>query len=137
MELGFGLNGAIAATTVAQVLSLLVSVAPLRRQLWQVATKSVRRVSLSVREVALSTLALAGFWVLASMDTVLARHFLPATESGRYTAASVAGRIALFATGSIATLALPRLSLGAGRSAEARVALRWSLVVTFVMGLAV
>ena len=137
VELGFGLNGAIAATTVAQVLSLLVFVAPLRGQLWQVATKSVRRVSLSVREVALSTLALAGFWVLASMDTVLARHFLPATESGHYTAASVAGRIALFATGSIATLALPRLSLGSGRSAEARVALRWSLVVTFVMGLVV
>ena len=137
VELGFGLNGAIAATTVAQVLSLLVFVAPLRRQLWKVATKSVRRVSLSVREVALSTLALAGFWVLASMDTVLARHFLPATESGHYTAASVAGRIALFATGSIATLALPRLSLGAGRSAEARVAFRWSLVITFVMGLVV
>ena len=137
VELGFGLNGAIAATTVSQVLSLLVFVAPLRRQLWQVATKSVLRVSLSVREVALSTLALAGFWVLASMDTVLARHFLPATESGHYTAASVAGRIALFATGSIATLALPRLSLGAGRSAEARVALRWSLVVTFIMGLGV
>ena len=137
VELGFGLNGAIAATSAAQVLSLLVSVAPLRRQLWQVATKSVRRVSLSVREVALSTLALAGFWVLASIDTELARHFLPATESGHYAAASVAGRIALFATSSIATLALPRLSLGAGRSAAARVTLRWSLVVTFVMGLAV
>ena len=44
VEFGFGLNGAIAATTVAQVLALLVFVAPLRRQLWQVATKSVLRV---------------------------------------------------------------------------------------------
>ena len=137
VELGFGLNGAIAATTVAQVLSLLVFVIPLRRQLWHLASSSVRRVSLGVRELVLSTLALAGFWVLASMDTVLARHFLSATASGHYAAASVAGRIALFATGSIATLALPRLSIGAGRSAEARTALRWSLVVTFGMGLVV
>ena len=137
VELGFGLNGAIAATTVAQLLSLSVFVIPLRRQLWHVATTGVRHISLGVRELTLSTLALAGFWVLASMDTVLARHFLSTTASGHYAAASVAGRIALFATGAIATLALPRLSLGAGRSAEARSTLRWALVVTFGLGLVV
>ena len=137
VKLGFGLNGAIAATTVAQFLSLLVFVIPLRRQLWYAAATGARRVSLGLRELGISTLALAGFWVLASMDTVLARHFLSTTASGQYAAASVAGRIALFATGAISTLALPRLSLGAGRSAEARSTLRWALVVTFALGLAV
>ncbi len=137
VELGFGLNGAIAATTVAQFLSLLVFVVPLRSQLLHASAAGARRISLGVRELGISTLALAGFWVLASMDTVLARHFLSTTASGQYAAASVAGRIALFATGAIATLALPRLSLGAGRSAEARSTLRWALAVTFGLGLAV
>lgn len=131
VALGFGVNGAFAATVIAQILMVVLLVLALRGRFRRGGDgKGILR----LRETILSTVALLGFWVLGSEDTVLARHFLGAHAAGAYAAASTAGRIALFATGAIAILALPRLSRTGSRSGEARSALRWALVVTAGLG---
>ena len=53
--------------------------------------------------------AFTGFWILATIDVVLARHWLASDASGWYAAGATAAQIALLAPGAIAALTFPRL----------------------------
>ena len=127
--LGLGVVGAVAASAVSQlvVMLLLVPASPLRRS---GDCKGGRAKSIGVGESIRTVLALGGYWVLISMDTVMARHYLPAKSAGLYASAATLGRIALFLPGAIALIALPRFAKGRGLSQEARDTLRWSVPAT-------
>jgi len=53
--------------------------------------------------------AFTGYWILTTIDVVLARHWLGRQVSGWYSAAATIAQIALLAPGAIAALTFPRL----------------------------
>jgi glycosyltransferase involved in cell wall biosynthesis/O-antigen/teichoic acid export membrane protein len=108
VRIGAGPTGAIAGTVLAQLAVLAVSLWLLRlpRGWWR------ERGSLEgLRgELGLATSALAMFWLLAEIDIVLARHFLPAAQGGIYSAAGFLARSLLFLPGAVSIVALPRFA---------------------------
>ena len=132
VEMGFGLVGAVAASVLAQLVQTVIVCFPLASEFVHSKGYSI---GVGLRSGVLSVLALGGYWVLGTEDTVLARHFLPAHSAGLYAAASTAGRIALFLPGAIALIAFPRFSKESGRGELARSTLRWSLATVSVLGL--
>ena len=131
---GLGVEGAVAASVLGQVV-MTVALLPLLRHELLSHSGEAREGRIGGRQALLSLVALGGFAVLTSMDTVLARHYLVPREAGWYTAAATGGRIAMFLPGAVALVAFPRFSIGDGRSREARSALRFALPVIFAMGL--
>lgn len=132
IELGFGLVGAVTASVLSQVIQTAIVCVPLASEFVHSKGKAV---GVGLRSGILSILALGGYWVLGTEDTVLARHFLPAHSAGLYAAASTAGRIALFLPGAVALIAFPRFSKEQGRGELARATLRWSLAAVGLLGL--
>ena len=132
VEMGFGLVGAVAASVLAQLIQTTIVCFPLASEFVHSKGYSV---GVGLRSGILSILALGGYWVLGTEDTVLARHFLPAHSAGLYAAASTAGRIAFFLPSAIALIAFPRFSREGGRGEVARSALRWSLGSVSLLGL--
>ena len=103
---GFGLEGAVAATVVGQVCTTAALVLVARREVFATGLETIR---ISLRDAVLSIAALAGYTTLTGIDVFLARHFLAPVAAGRYAAAAIAGHIALFLPGALATVAFPRL----------------------------
>ncbi len=132
VEVGMGLNGAIAATAVSQAVTTAVVVLALLPELRARASAHLR---VPGRDGLLSLGALGGVAVLTSVDTFLARHFLLPAAAGNYTAAATAGRIAMFLPGTVTLLAFPRFAAGNGRDAEGRRAFGWSFGAVGAMGL--
>lgn len=128
VELGFGLDGAIVGTVIGQLITTLVCSIPVIRERSQFLKGSNLKIGLS--SATLSVASLAGYWLLASIDTFMSRHFLPSRSSGLYAAASIVSRVALFAPGAVAMVALPKISSGGGDTNDARSAIRWSLLMT-------
>ena len=131
---GFGVEGAVAASVVGQVVMTVALLPLLRHELFS-GSGDKRKERIGGRQTLLSLVALGGYAVLMSMDTVLARHYLTSREAGWYTAAATAGKIAMFLPGAVALVAFPRFSVGDGRSREARSALRFALPVILALGL--
>jgi O-antigen/teichoic acid export membrane protein len=82
-----------------------------------------------------TVLALTGYSMLVSVDTLMARHIFPAL-SGNYAAAVTVGRIALFLPMAITVLVFPRFVSDGGRSSRARRLLVIGLTGTLGLGLA-
>ena len=80
--LGFGVTGAVAASAISQLvlLLLLVPYSPLRHHSGSL---GIRASSIGVGESLRTVFALGGYWVLISMDTVMARHYLIAKSAGK------------------------------------------------------
>jgi glycosyltransferase involved in cell wall biosynthesis/O-antigen/teichoic acid export membrane protein len=110
--MGFGLEGAVAATVIGQALTTAALVLVARREVFAQGADAIR---ISLRDAVLSIAALAGYTTLTGIDVFLARHFLAPVAAGRYAAASIGGHIALFLPGALATVAFPRL-VSAGRT---------------------
>jgi O-antigen/teichoic acid export membrane protein len=66
-------------------------------------------------EVAAAAAGVLGLLLLANVDVLLARHFLPAEASGLYAAGSVLAKIAYWAPQFVVTLVFPRLVVAADR----------------------
>ena len=102
---GGDVTAVVAASVVGQMIStgwMLAAVAPeLRRR-----CSSRKPHSLGL-DGALSTAALAGYWILASMDLFLVRHLMAPKPAGIYAAAATAGRIAMFAPSIVVQIAFP------------------------------
>jgi glycosyltransferase involved in cell wall biosynthesis/O-antigen/teichoic acid export membrane protein len=129
---GLGVSGAILASVLAQAVSLAVAVGLLRlpKGAWRAAGRAL---SLPRGDFGIAFLSLGAFWLLAEADLVLARHYLPATAAGRYSAAGLVARAVLFFPAAISMVALPRFAETQGRGSEARRWLRLSLVATGVL----
>ncbi len=132
IELGFGLDGAVVASVLSQVIVTVILLVPLMPE---VVHSKVKELGIGLRSGIHSILALGGYWVLATEDTVLARHFLPAKEAGFYASASTAGRIALFLPAALGMLAFPRFARDKGAGPLTRSTIRWSFPATAVLGL--
>lgn len=132
VELGLGLDGALAATAVSAAAILAVLLWPLRHELG----RDGDHLRIRVGPAALVVCAVGGFSALVGIDTFLARHYLPAATAGRYAAAATAARIALFMPGALSLVAFPRLSATRGRGLEARLVLVHALTAVILLGVA-
>lgn len=74
-------------------------------------------------EVAHAVNALFALFLLTNLDLLLARHYLPPTEAGRYAAGAVISKIAFWLPQFVGVVAFPRLADPQRRDAAARVAI--------------
>lgn len=132
VELGFGLDGALAATALSAAAILGVLLWPLRHAL----TRHGDQLRIRMGPAALAIGAVGGFSALIGVDTFLARHYLPAGAAGRYAAAATAARIALFMPSALSLVAFPRLSAARGRGTEARRILVHAVAAVALLGTA-
>lgn len=132
---GFGVEGAVAATIVAQAFttgSLLFSA---RREVRS--EKVGPMIRTSKRDMTLSIAALASYTSLIGVDTFLARHFLMPAVAGKYAAGAVAGHIALFVPSALVTVAFPHIADGKGTSKAGRRVFMQALRITTILGVTV
>jgi O-antigen/teichoic acid export membrane protein len=124
---GLGVEGAMAATAVGSALAVLVAVPRLRAQegwerprrpagdgAWWWPRKGSEAAALG-GEVVAAAAGVLGLLLLANVDVLLARHFLPAEASGLYAAGAVLTKIAFWAPQFVVTLVFPRLVVAADR----------------------
>lgn len=106
---GLGVAGAIGGILLAEVVGFGLTLVPLRRALGM---RSPRLPDLGglFREGARASLVLLAFWVVASLDVVLAKHHFPAGAAGRYAGAALAGKAVLFVATAVAMIAYPRFA---------------------------
>ena len=105
----FGVSGAVAAMAGATLITTLLAFA-----LCGVDARPSAMPPGLLREIAHTTLPLAAFSTIAAMDVVLARHYLSPRQSGFYAAASVAGKIVLWAPAAVAMTAFPEFASPTG-----------------------
>lgn len=146
VEGGLGVEGAMAATAIGSAMAVLVAVPRLRAQgSWErprppgtAGWRWPRRGTPAAAvggEVATAAAGVLGLLLLANVDVLLARHFLPAEASGLYAAGAVLTKIAFWAPQFVVTLVFPRLVTAAdrrrllGRSAVVVAAVGFPLVV--------
>ncbi len=130
---GFGLQGAVAATVIGQVFTTSVLLLIARREVF---ARGLNQARISLRDAALSIAALAGYTMLTGIDTFLARHYLAAVAAGLYTAAAVAGHIALYLPAALVAVAFPRLASAHAAGTGTGKALTQTLGLVTVIGLA-
>lgn len=128
--LGFGITGGVLASVAASITVLMVYAASLRDSLFRFG-----RLGLDLGQATLSTGSLGGAALLTSIDAWLARHFLSAHFAGLFSAASTAGRIALFLPGAITMVYFPRLAAAEGRGRDSGRELARSVSVVSILAL--
>ncbi len=133
VELGLGLDGALAATAVSAAGILGVLLWPLRHDLW---SRHGERMGMHVGPAVLAVGAVGGFSALVGVDTFLARHYLSAAAAGHYAAAATAARSALFMPSAIALVAFPRLTSAGLPGAGARQVLVHGIVAVAALAAA-
>jgi len=106
--LGLGIYGGLASIPISFALVLLVAF-PLLRNLSHAGNERVAVTGLR-SYVGLTLVAIFFFSVLTNVDTILARHYLNATDAGNYSAISVLGRIAFYAPAGVAAAMFPKTS---------------------------
>ena len=104
----FGLSGALAAYAMAEgAFTLLLVLADHKARQQSTVRRDLRLPRVAV---GLAFVSYASMWVLSGEDQFLARHLLPATGSGFYVAASLAGSIALWIPYHVASSLYPHLA---------------------------
>ncbi|MDP8959738.1 MAG: glycosyltransferase, partial [Actinomycetota bacterium] len=127
---GVGLSGAVLGILLAEVAGVVAVLLPLRRTIAAARPEPAGHVGL-LREGVGGSMALLAFWILATVDVVLARHYLPPQEAGRYAAAALVGKAVLFAATGVAMVAYPRFAEERG---DARRILRFSAALVVATG---
>jgi O-antigen/teichoic acid export membrane protein len=127
---GLGLYAALFAILLAEAAACLVLAWPLREQLG----RSIGRVlRLRFTDLGVSSLAFGGFWLLLTMDVLIARHVLSPSSAGTYAAAATAARAVIFLPGMVANAMFPRFADRAASRADRRRALRHAVVVSTII----
>lgn len=134
VAVGWGVSGAVAASVVSQIVGVGLAMLFLRKSLASALPGSVRLIGV-VGQARTAMAALAGFWAVVSVDTVLARYFLDDNRSGIYAASAVLAHAVLFFPAAIAAVAFPRFAESQGRSVKARMMLFHSTIAVFSLGL--
>jgi O-antigen/teichoic acid export membrane protein len=129
---GYGIEGAVAATVLAEVTTTSVALLMLREEFAHRPTASPVKVAAgdSLRAVG----AFTGFWALTVVDVLLARHTLARTASGFYTAASTASSSVLFVAGGVSAAVFPRFAAEQPRSVNGRRTLVHALSLVGAIG---
>jgi glycosyltransferase involved in cell wall biosynthesis/O-antigen/teichoic acid export membrane protein len=121
---GFGVTGALLGTIAAHMVAVALGSLLVRtpRSTWVSAWPSLQPFR---GETLTALLSLGSFWVLAELDILLARHYLPDAVSGFYSSAGLVARSLLFLPSALALVALPRFAAARDRPDEA-----WAWLVT-------
>lgn len=111
INLGFGVSGALGAVTMAMIVTIFFSLNPLRPYLKQGRNGGHRYDFKELYVYSVPTI-LVMFCLAApsNLDVILAKHFFDGHDAGLYTAASVLGKIVLFASGAICIVMFPKAS---------------------------
>jgi len=141
VEAGLGIEGALAGTAIGSAAAILAAVPRLqgrggwtaahrrgtsapwarprsRRWAWLGRGWKRRRPGTAIGgEVARAAAGVLGLLLLANVDVLLARHYLPAAASGLYAAGAILTKIAYWAPQFVVTLVFPRLVVAADRRA--------------------
>lgn len=126
--LGLGLVFGLLAVAAGETAALVFYIVAARGNLHGPVTATLR-----LRDAVMPSVAFSGFWALASIDTILARHYLPVVDSGYYAAAATAAKAVLFLPGAIALSAFPRFADATASRGERERVLRHALVVVGAM----
>ena len=125
-------NGGMLATVLAQAVGTGIVLWAVRGQL-RGAPSSLR---LSPAQGVLSLIAMAGVALATGVDTMLAQHVMRSHDASLYSAAAVAGRMALFAPAAVALIVFPRF-VAARQETRENTRLLWgSLGAVLMLGLA-
>jgi O-antigen/teichoic acid export membrane protein len=112
---GLGVEGALAGTAAGTVVALALALgAAGAARAGHLGPAGDRPAAALGAELRTATVSLIGLTLLASLDLLLARHFLPAAESGLYAAGSVLVKVAYWAPQSVVTVIFPRLAARQG-----------------------
>jgi O-antigen/teichoic acid export membrane protein len=132
---GFGLVGAIGGIAIATGLSLAYTVVAVLRPLrgsWLPLTIDVRRLIQSSAGVATS--AVFGT-MLGFVDVPMVKHFFSAHDAGLYGAASLAGKVVLYALGFVPMLVIPKAAARIARGEPTPIVWMSALGVTAVVSI--
>ena len=129
---GFGVAGAIAASTVSALAATLIVILALTALLSQ--KKTVGHIRLT--DFWPVIFGLFAFTVLTNADVVAAKVFLNETEAGTYASASLVGKVAALLPAAVITpVLLPRATARIERNQDARAIVSAALVTTAIFGL--
>lgn len=129
---GYGLEGAVGAVVVAETLTAIYLLFAARRRIGA----QSRHLAFLWRDALGEGMAFTGFWVLAAIDVVVSRHYLPGPLAGLYAAAATLAQIVMILPGAIAAYAFSRVR-GRSNTGAARVALLKGLFGVAVLSLTV
>jgi glycosyltransferase involved in cell wall biosynthesis/O-antigen/teichoic acid export membrane protein len=135
VELGFGVPGAMVASSVGVSASLVVGV-------WFIGMHRARHATThgwhgSIRaDLRFALVGLTSFWLLAQADIALARHYLEPEEAGFYSSAGLLARALLFMPAAVAFVAFPRFVAAREHGEGASHWLRTSLLASAALVLA-
>lgn len=124
---GSGVPTAVAATVLAEVVTAVVLLPGVGGAMR--GPSGAPPVGVRWRDATGAIVAFTGFWALTGVDTVLARHYLSAADSGLYAAAATGARAVLFLPLAVSLIQLPKFSAAAVDSPAARAALRQTLLM--------
>lgn len=110
----FGIAGAAAATVAGELAGAIVALIPLRKSMGSVPVR------LPLRDIAGTVAAIAGLWLFANADLLMARRLLDAVDAGLYVAAGNAARALLIIPQAVLIVALPRFVPRRGDTDAAR-----------------
>ena len=134
---GLSVSGAIAATLVGSVVSLLVPAAMmpnwLLRRRGNAPAPATSELARAVVPIAIGTLAIAS---LTTTDLIIAKIALTGDQAGFYGGASLIGRLILYVPAAIATVLLPKVSSRVAAQRGTDDILGASLAVTMLISLA-
>ena len=105
--LGFGLRGAAIGFFLAYLIPYLLTFFPLNSYIFRKESHKQIQYGPLIKYSLPSFVALVGLSMLLSMDIILVKHFFTDTDTGRYSALSVIGRVIFFATSSISMVMFP------------------------------
>lgn len=120
--LGYGVAGAMAGIALGSLAGAVVGVLLVR----PAGTRTATLPGSFRRELVQACIALLGLLVLANIDVLLARHYLPAHDSGLYAVGSVVEKVSFWGPQFVGVVAFPRL---ADTTQRAGLLLRAMLVV--------
>jgi O-antigen/teichoic acid export membrane protein len=130
---GYGVEGALAGVATGTLAAVLLGVAacvPVRRRPAPQGPGRPGPAAGLGPELAAATLGILGLVALTNLDLLLARHYLPAADSGLYAAGSVVAKVTYWAPLAGLMMLFPRLAAGGGR----RALLRRAALATLAFG---
>jgi len=115
LAVGGGLTTVLAGTAAGAGLSTGLAIVLVRRAVLTRKRGEPGADAALARETAGAVLAVLGLLVLSTVDLLMARHYLPAAEAGRYAVGAVFGKATFWGPQFVAILVFPRLTDPAGR----------------------
>ncbi len=106
--IGWGVNGAMLSLFISPLFGFLLALIPLRFIMKEVSIKTQNMEILQYSFPVFITIFI--ITLISNIDVMIVKHYFNAADAGYYSAASLISKIIFFATGSIATVMLPKVS---------------------------